>query len=398
MIYDPFAPQQLSLVGGIDEHIDTTDAPIYVGTFEVEDSTLLDSHFFQLVDGVGSDDNLRFVIDGKVLRLKQGEVVDFEVQSEYGIRVRVTDQVGNHLESLTKVIVKDLPEVSSANIDYLEIGNTVLNLWGNQIGQYDQLRHDGSAKLGGTLEIKLIDEFVPASGDVFELIEVTGAITEEFDRVVLPEAPSGTGWNLVYDNQQLHLQLLSLATIESVVVSEGQSQRSQVRSLDVLFSGSVDIDNGAFTVLRLNGDDQEVVETVFVASDDGSGNTVARLEFSGPLTRAGGALLDGNYRLIVDASKVRVAGSSVLLDGDGDGQAGGDFQFGGTANDDFFALYGDSDGDRTVGFVDFVRFRNGFGTTSGDVGYLDELDFDDDETIGFLDFVQFRNRFGQSLD
>ncbi|XZE54543.1 LamG-like jellyroll fold domain-containing protein [Planctomycetaceae bacterium SH139] len=397
VIYDPFAPQRVNLVGRIDEHIDTTAGPIYVGTLDVEDSTTGDGHFLQLVDGSGDDDNIRFMIDGQVLRLKQGEVVDFEVRSEYGIRVRATDHVGNQVESEIKIKVEDLPEVAPANIDYLEIGNTVLDLWGDQSGQYDQIRHDGSATLGGTLEIRLADEFAPSLGDSFNLISVTGEMTGRFDEVMLPEVASGYAWSLVYENQQVRLDLLSIATINSVTINGGEAQRSQVRSMDILFAGPVDVDTDAFTIERTVNGEQFTVENTFVLIDDGSGNTIARLTFSGTSTRNGGSLLDGDYRLVVDADKVRRAGSDVLLDGDGDGQAGGDFVFGESATDNFFAFYGDSDGDRAVDLSDFIDFRSTFGKTEADEGFDEIFDYQDDGAVDLLDFIQFRARFGSTL-
>jgi hypothetical protein len=58
--------------------------------------------------------------------------------------------------------------------------------------------------------------------------------------------------------------------------------------------------------------------------------------------------------------------------------------------DIFAALPGDSDGDGRVGFPDFVRLADNFGTA----GDWTRGDFDDDGLIQFPDFVQLADQFG----
>jgi hypothetical protein len=126
-----------------------------------------------------------------------------------------------------------------------------------------------------------------------------------------------------------------------------------------------------------------------------NGVTIATITFNGASTRGGGALIDGNYELTIDASKI--SRGSNLLDGDRDGTGGGDYRYGNTSADAFFALYGDMNGDRQVGLGEFNSFRAAFGRSSGQTGYSRELDFDDDGVVNLTDFNQFRGRFGRLL-
>jgi hypothetical protein len=68
-----------------------------------------------------------------------------------------------------------------------------------------------------------------------------------------------------------------------------------------------------------------------------------------------GSLSDGHYQLTILGH--RIQGKGTNLDGGNDHQAGGNFVRGGIEADDFFRLYGDTNGDRLVGISDFGQFR-----------------------------------------
>jgi hypothetical protein len=193
----------------------------------VDDRTSNDTHSLELAVGDGSEDNIRFMIDGNVLRLKQNEVVDFEFQPEYGIRIRAIDAVGSSVESELTVFVNDLPEPASTNssLSYFDIGITVLQIWGNQPGQYDQINSLGQATLGGTLVVQFVDGYVPTPADSFVLITATEGMTGTFDQVSLPTAPSGFAWNLITDVNELRMELVSGPTVSSVIVGNGRIRR-----------------------------------------------------------------------------------------------------------------------------------------------------------------------------
>lgn len=188
-----------------------------------------------------------------------------------------------------------------------------------------------------------------------------------------------------------------------VVIGNGTAQRSQVDRLVIEIDGAIDIDSGAFQVHKRERDGQgalilQPVESAYVVDNLGNGRARISLTFSGIHTRAGGGLIDGNYQLAIDASKIRAAGASIPLDGNGDGTAGGNYQLGTQAVDSFYALYGDADGGRSVGVADFGRFRTAFGKSLGDIGYDVGFDFDNNNAVGVSDFGQFRSRFGKVLD
>ncbi len=193
----------------------------------------------------------------------------------------------------------------------------------------------------------------------------------------------------------LTIALQDLPEMELINVAGGQLQRSLVDTVDVVFDGLVDIASDAFTVNK-RGAAGGTVETSFTTSTDAFGRTVATITFSGTFARSTGTLVNGNYELLIDASKVTRSG--VALDGNSDGTAGGDISFGTDASDAFFALFGDANGDRAVGFADFVAFRSTYGLSSGDAGYNEAFDLDGSDTIGFSDFNAFRTAYGSSLD
>jgi autotransporter-associated beta strand protein len=131
---------------------------------------------------------------------------------------------------------------------------------------------------------------------------------------------------------------------------------------------------------------------VAVTTNPVNGHTVATLTFSGNQTEYG-SLLDGNYQLTIHGDKVRDTVSGTLLDGDGDGQPGGDRVFGNQLADAFFRLFGDSDGDRDVDNLDFARFRGSYNKPSSDPAYLRYFDFDADNDVDSADLAAFRLRY-----
>ena len=180
-------------------------------------------------------------------------------------------------------------------------------------------------------------------------------------------------------------------TVQDVTINGGDAQRSSVDSVQVTFDRLVDINNDggdAFTFKDDNGVDVTAIP-VFSESD---GRTVVDFTFdSGDLRVTNfGSLIDGDYELIIDASRITAAG--VQLDGNGDGTTGDDYVM--SAVDGFFRKYGDQSGNDGVGLDDFAAFRQTFGKSEGQDGYLDGLDSDGDNTISLGDFAAFRSSFG----
>lgn len=187
------------------------------------------------------------------------------------------------------------------------------------------------------------------------------------------------------------LAILPRPTVESVVINDGDVQRSKLTSIDVIFDRIVDAPAEAFAVTdRSNGNP---VSALKVQSSQATSKTIARLTFGpGPLvvTRpSGNSLIDGNYRLTIDGAKiVDLEHATVMAE---------NLVFGDQATDDFFRRFGDSDGDRDVDAQDQGRFGLSFLKSSGHVDFVDELDGDGDGDVDGVDFGMFRRNLGRRL-
>ncbi len=262
-----------------------------VGTLSTVDPDAGETFVYELVAGVGAEDNSRFtILAGQV---RTATLLDFESKGIYTIRIRSTDSGGLTVERAIPILVRDLPELNS-----IQVGN-------------------------------------------------------------------------------------------------GAVQRSLVTSLSVTFDGITDLQAGAFVVNR-RGSDGGPVASSFTSNVNAFGQTVATVNFSGAFTRGAlNALVDGNYELRIDASKVSRSGFQ--FDGDLNGVAGGDHVFGVAAADRFFAHFGDLNGDRLVATAEFNSFRNTFGRNPSDPSFEPAFDFESNGVIGTSDFNEFRKRFGRSL-
>jgi hypothetical protein len=174
--------------------------------------------------------------------------------------------------------------------------------------------------------------------------------------------------------------------VEQVVVNDGSAQRSRVTSLTITFSEVVAVDAGAIEVLRQGPGSF----TTHVATQVLSGKTVAVVTFSGRDV-VGGSLADGRYQLILHAEKIR-DGHANSLDGDGNGNAGGD------RTEAFFRLYGDSDGDGDVDRLDLGCFLSTLGRRQGNSGYLDYMDFNGDDRVAAIDLLAFAFQLGKNVN
>jgi uncharacterized delta-60 repeat protein len=182
------------------------------------------------------------------------------------------------------------------------------------------------------------------------------------------------------------VSVLAPPTVQSALVNDGSAQRSMVNSLTVTFSGVVTLDPGAFELVKNGGG----TVGASVATSLVNGQTVAILTFPGA-GFVGGSLADGNYTLTVHSDKVHDS-LGQALDGDGNGTAGGDRTV------DFFRLFGDTNGDRTVDNTDFAVFRSASGTHTGDAGFLWFLDYNGDGAINNTDKKAFDQRRGTVLN
>jgi hypothetical protein len=87
-------------------------------------------------------------------------------------------------------------------------GTLLVELGGHNPGtEYDQLVVGGNASLAGTLELRLIDGFVPQPGDQFQVL-TCGSQTGQFSRINAP-AVSGAVWYANYSGTNISVALLS---------------------------------------------------------------------------------------------------------------------------------------------------------------------------------------------
>lgn len=174
------------------------------------------------------------------------------------------------------------------------------------------------------------------------------------------------------------------ARVGSVIVNDGSAQRSMINRITVTFDSVVTVDAAAFELRRQGG----ALVGLSVATSVVNGRTIAVLTFTGS-DIIGGSLADGSYSLTVRADQVH-DGVGRELDGDGDGSAGGN------RVDSVSRLFGDSDGDGDVDWLDRELFRSAFKKRAGEAGYLWYFDFDGDGDVDSFDNGQFNRRFGKS--
>lgn len=171
---------------------------------------------------------------------------------------------------------------------------------------------------------------------------------------------------------------------------------SRINRIEVHFSQAVNITGNpvvAFSLLKLTSSTTGL--PVEVTATPNLNGTSVNLTFSGDYAEPVSSdifrsLVDGNYQLKVVADQITSL-TGVLLDGDGDGNPGGDYA---TPTQDpgvIYRLFGDATADRFVHSDDFTLFRTVFGIAGV------EFDFNGDGTVASYDFAEFRKRFGIGL-
>jgi len=88
------------------------------------------------------------------------------------------------------------------------------------VAQYDQLLVQGLASLAGTLDVTLIDGFLPKAGDQFTLLSSGVGLVGQFDIVNLPALPIDLQWNLQIEASAKSV-ILAVEATPSVVWTGG---------------------------------------------------------------------------------------------------------------------------------------------------------------------------------
>jgi subtilisin-like proprotein convertase family protein len=160
-------------------------------------------------------------------------------------------------------------------------------------------------------------------------------------------------------------------TLSPIVIEDGSSQRSRIRTIAVPFSERIRFTGAPAAAFTLTGPAGVVPVNVTL---NGSA-TVATLTFTSPVD-PGNSLQDGKYSLAINAGSI----TDVALN-----------PFTPPAATNFHRLFGDVNGDVTVDGSELLVFGNAFASSNF------AFDFDADNTIGGTDLLEFGNRFGLTL-
>jgi Ca2+-binding RTX toxin-like protein len=146
--------------------------------------------------------------------------------------------------------------------------------------------------------------------------------------------------------------------------------------LKVRFSEAVSLTLADLHVLHVSTN-QEIIPTSlqYIAANQAA------------IIRLPGTPADGNYTLTLVSAGITDAGGTAL-DGDGDGQAGGDYVAA------FFQLQGDVNLDRTVGFADLVAVAQHYGSNNT---LFADGDLNGDGMVSFADLVAVAQNYGNTL-
>jgi subtilisin-like proprotein convertase family protein len=178
------------------------------------------------------------------------------------------------------------------------------------------------------------------------------------------------------------------AKYTSIVINNGDVQRSLVTSVKVTFNSHVNFAGSpatAFSLVNATNGNQPV--TLAAAVNDAGSSTVVTLTFTGGSVDLGGSLSDGRYTFKILAGEFAGAG----FDGNSNGVAGDDFTLTSSGSNGIFRLFGDGDGNATVNSTDFAMFRTFFGLGAS------IFDFTNDGLTNSNDFAEFRKRFGLTI-
>jgi autotransporter-associated beta strand protein len=96
-------------------------------------------------------------------------------------------------------------------------GRLVVELGGADVAtQYDALVVEGSANVGGILDVDFLNSFAPTSGQSFQVLTASDGISGTFSQADLPALASGLFWNVLYGTHSVILAIAPTAALGSI--------------------------------------------------------------------------------------------------------------------------------------------------------------------------------------
>lgn len=152
------------------------DDPIgtVAGTFVAEDPDAGETLIYTLVSGTGDSGNSAFVLDGN--SLKTVSLLNYEVQSSYSIRVRVTDSAGLFSEQVIAVQVNDQNEApADLSLSGMTVGENLPAR--TSVGEFSVTDPDA----GQIFTLSLVNGTGSSDNDKFEIVGSTLKTTRILD-------------------------------------------------------------------------------------------------------------------------------------------------------------------------------------------------------------------------
>jgi T5SS/PEP-CTERM-associated repeat protein len=168
------------------------------------------------IDGAGSSWSMTNSLDvvGTLTTLNGGTVSANTIDVFPGGVVNGNGTIAGRLENTDQGFVAPGFPIGALHVtgsfEQVNASDLQIQISGTTAGtQYDQLLVTGMDTLGGTLDVSLINGFIPHRGDSFEILHF-GSVTGKFSTINLPTLPSGLGWNTtqLYKAGVLSVQLV----------------------------------------------------------------------------------------------------------------------------------------------------------------------------------------------
>ena len=192
-------------VGGQDVTIDASFADSLGSSTVLGDGTLTATNGLSLpmssvLEGTGTIIG-DFVNQGEVLASDSGIVFESVVSGEGSFAGDVTFLGGTQFGNSPALIDVDGNAIfGPLNVHQIELGGLIKG------AEYDAIVSTGTVELSGTLEVLLIDGYLPTSGDSFSII-LANSLSGTFSDLILPTLPGQLEWTVNYQSHSLRLEV-----------------------------------------------------------------------------------------------------------------------------------------------------------------------------------------------